>query len=127
MLILSVLFFFFFKQKTAYEMRISDWSSDVCSSDLHGFAADDHARVRVKHLVDARPSKSDNIWTVVDLFSGCGGMSAGFARRQSFRMLGAVDLEYGKPCAGAGALDCNQAYSTNIGVDRKSTRLNSSH
>src|SRR3546814_2838378 len=29
-----VLVFFFFKQKTAYEMRISDWSSDVCSSDL---------------------------------------------------------------------------------------------
>src|SRR3546814_10353625 len=26
---------FFYKQKTAYEMRISDWSSDVCSSDLH--------------------------------------------------------------------------------------------
>src|SRR3546814_7644649 len=30
----SLLFFFCFKQKTAYEMRISDWSSDVCSSDL---------------------------------------------------------------------------------------------
>src|SRR3546814_2470733 len=29
-----LLFFFFFKHKTAYEMRISDWSSDVCSSDL---------------------------------------------------------------------------------------------
>src|SRR3546814_14743202 len=29
-----VCFIFFFKQKTAYEMRISDWSSDVCSSDL---------------------------------------------------------------------------------------------
>src|SRR3546814_9090483 len=29
-----ILFIFFFKQKTAYEMRISDWSSDVCSSDL---------------------------------------------------------------------------------------------
>src|SRR3546814_1485421 len=28
------MFFFFFKQKTAYEVRISDWSSDVCSSDL---------------------------------------------------------------------------------------------
>src|SRR3546814_8437025 len=28
------MFIFFFKQKTAYEMRISDWSSDVCSSDL---------------------------------------------------------------------------------------------
>src|SRR3546814_7897966 len=30
----SVFCIFFFKQKTAYEMRISDWSSDVCSSDL---------------------------------------------------------------------------------------------
>src|SRR3546814_18433933 len=30
--------YFFFKQKTAYEMRISDWSSDVCSSDLNGIA-----------------------------------------------------------------------------------------
>src|SRR3546814_8677345 len=33
------MFFFFFKQKTAYEMRISDWSSDVCSSDLGEDAA----------------------------------------------------------------------------------------
>src|SRR3546814_2115179 len=31
---MSSVYFFFFKQKTAYEMRISDWSSDVCSSDL---------------------------------------------------------------------------------------------
>src|SRR3546814_5934904 len=37
--------FFFFKQKTAYEMRISDWSSDVCSSDLKDVfeAIADHA------------------------------------------------------------------------------------
>src|SRR3546814_6832539 len=34
MFISSHVLFFFFKQKTAYEMRISDWSSDVCSSDL---------------------------------------------------------------------------------------------
>src|SRR3546814_6651602 len=33
--------FFFFKQKTAYEMRISDWSSDVCSSDLIGAVLQD--------------------------------------------------------------------------------------
>src|SRR3546814_7753876 len=33
--LMCCLSFFFFKQKTAYEMRISDWSSDVCSSDLH--------------------------------------------------------------------------------------------
>src|SRR3546814_8168540 len=38
--------FFFFKQKTAYEMRISDWSSDVCSSDLgRQFGADVERRV----------------------------------------------------------------------------------
>src|SRR3546814_14801498 len=35
-LVTVLYFFFFFKQKTAYEMRISDWSSDVCSSDLPG-------------------------------------------------------------------------------------------
>src|SRR3546814_555329 len=34
-----LLLFFFFKQKTAYEMRISDWSSDVCSSDLQSMAS----------------------------------------------------------------------------------------
>src|SRR3546814_3146758 len=34
MQLFSCVVFFFFKQKTAYEMRISDWSSDVCSSDL---------------------------------------------------------------------------------------------
>src|SRR3546814_19760720 len=40
---LQCVFFFCFKQKTAYEMRISDWSSDVCSSDLiiaHGATRD---------------------------------------------------------------------------------------
>src|SRR3546814_20436873 len=43
------MFFFFFKQKTAYEMRISDWSSDVCSSDLRL-----HQRVVVDGLVGAQ-------------------------------------------------------------------------
>src|SRR3546814_9312959 len=42
-----VLQFFFFKQKTAYEMRISDWSSDVCSSDL---SAHKSGGVTVSHL-----------------------------------------------------------------------------
>src|SRR3546814_5060253 len=43
MLLVKTLFFFF-KQKTAYEMRISDWSSDVCSSDLYPMATQDHGR-----------------------------------------------------------------------------------
>src|SRR3546814_18991236 len=38
-LVFILILFFFFKQKTAYEMRISDWSSDVCSSDLPACAA----------------------------------------------------------------------------------------
>src|SRR3546814_1169807 len=42
---------FFFKQKTAYEMRISDWSSDVCSSDLPWL---DHNRWGVRHPLGAR-------------------------------------------------------------------------
>src|SRR3546814_11198921 len=45
MLLCDVLVFFFFKQKTAYEMRISDWSSDVCSSDLPDRNGADYAMV----------------------------------------------------------------------------------
>src|SRR3546814_13057420 len=50
------LYFFFFKQKTAYEMRISDWSSDVCSSDL-AYGLRHRQRFAADHrLVDiARP------------------------------------------------------------------------
>ena len=38
-------FFFFFKQKTAYEIGTGDWSSDVCSSDLAGFFNVDYQQV----------------------------------------------------------------------------------
>src|SRR3546814_2383817 len=48
--------FLFFKQKTAYEMRISDWSSDVCSSDLPRRAADaGNRRDGARRLWRARP------------------------------------------------------------------------
>src|SRR3546814_2136413 len=43
--------FFFFKQKTAYEMRISDWSSDVCSSDLVVAKGTHLARPELAHSV----------------------------------------------------------------------------
>src|SRR3546814_1652193 len=46
------LVFFFFKQKTAYEMRISDWSSDVCSSDLAEQEADDRIGRRPASLAE---------------------------------------------------------------------------
>src|SRR3546814_7507518 len=48
LIITCLVLFFFVKQKTAYEMRISDWSSDVCSSDLEKAGADQrhHERMR---------------------------------------------------------------------------------
>src|SRR3546814_3382594 len=45
---------FFFKQKTAYEMRISDWRSDVCSSDLAQAQREGSAKAEVRTLDDAR-------------------------------------------------------------------------
>src|SRR3546814_4731792 len=51
------MFFFFFKQKTAYELRISDWSSDVCSSDLaerHLGEADPRIRGGDAHVAGER-------------------------------------------------------------------------
>src|SRR3546814_3446870 len=60
--------FFFFKQKTAYEMRISDWSSDVCSSDLLAAGATDAGATMVQAL-----------WAraVADLNRGEGQMAPG--------------------------------------------------
>src|SRR3546814_4661593 len=53
MVIVVLLFIFFFKQKTAYEMRISDWSSDVCSSDLLMLAA--HVEDMIDHPLSPLP------------------------------------------------------------------------
>src|SRR3546814_2327221 len=50
MLLLCLCCFFFFKQKTAYEMRISDWSSDVCSSDLFPAATGTRVERRRRRL-----------------------------------------------------------------------------
>src|SRR3546814_2958917 len=47
-------FFFFFKQKTAYEMRISDWSSDVCSSDLAVYTQRDGIDAGMMRMVGCR-------------------------------------------------------------------------
>lgn len=53
---------------------------------------------------------------VVDLFSGAGGMSYGFAAHPAFEIVGAVDVEVGKPSTGHGALQCNNTYEANIGL-----------
>lgn len=55
--------------------------------------------------------------TVVDLFSGAGGMSCGFQRHPSFAVVGAADAQVGKPSSPAGTLGCNASYARNIGIE----------
>src|SRR3546814_4964453 len=54
-----MLIFFFFKQKTAYEMRISDWSSDVCSSDLAKNIAQAYEWVNYVHSPEVSAKVAD--------------------------------------------------------------------
>jgi DNA (cytosine-5)-methyltransferase 1 len=56
------------------------------------------------------------VHTVVDLFSGAGGMSCGFQRHPAFEIVGAADAEIGKPSSRSGTLGCNASYERNIGV-----------
>ncbi|MGY4712945.1 DNA cytosine methyltransferase [Mycolicibacterium sp. CBM1] len=53
---------------------------------------------------------------VVDLFSGGGGMSYGFAAHPQFSVVGAADAEIGKPSTGMSAIGCNATYHANMGV-----------
>src|SRR3546814_6872324 len=126
-----MVFFFFFKQKTAYEMRISDWSSDVCSSDL---APGDE---RAHAVVDA-PAGENDFRIVADLL-GLGGQIIGVdadavAADQPRREGQEVPLGAGGGEHVAGgdlhALEDDRqlVHQRDVQVaDRKSTRLNSSH
>src|SRR3546814_10375153 len=99
---------FFFKQKTAYEMRISDWSSDVCSSDL--VIGETEPRSRIEQAADAEHRVH---------------------QEPAQRCLGARHLALGE------VVDQDQRRTQMVQQiadhvlaeirDRKSTRLNSSH
>src|SRR3546814_16621152 len=60
---LFVSFVFFFKQKTAYEMRISDWSSDVCSSDLQPTNSPAHQACRESPHPSSTCSSASGSWS----------------------------------------------------------------
>src|SRR3546814_17197858 len=83
-----VVIFFFFKQKTAYEMRISDWSSDVCSSDLQlraffaneyrgGVGVGRHHRGHDRRVDDAQAVYALHAQRGVDHRSGLAAHAAG--------------------------------------------------
>src|SRR4051794_5683384 len=63
------------------------------------------------------PATAVTTHTVVDLFSGAGGMSCGFQRHPAFAVVGAADAEVGKPSTGAGSLGCNASFARNIGLE----------
>src|SRR3546814_9387770 len=58
--------FFFFKQKTAYEMRISDWSSDVCSSDLLARELSPEYLANRTRSADVHEAASDTVKTLYE-------------------------------------------------------------
>src|SRR3546814_4980267 len=92
--------FFFFKQKTAYDMRISDWSSDVCSSDLLALVHEDRARRSGRRRRKIRRVSHDDVCGLAaaleahTLHVGAGG---GFQDRPSdFSGAGEGDAEIGR-------------------------------
>src|SRR3546814_8834192 len=125
--------FFFFKQKTAYEMRISDWSSDVCSSDLN-----DGAQCVVDRSDAAGTSRNgQSAWHNR-------GKRAPMDHQQLFLGIGhrivilRITLRPLRPQAGVvghartlspfhAVLRAGAKFSDDARGDRKSTRLNSSH
>src|SRR3546814_5786936 len=116
--VVFLVLFFFFKQKTAYEMRISDWSSDVCSSDLA------IQRQRATLVSQARGR-------VLEIGIGT-GRNLPFYDRDKLESLQGLD-----PAAQMHGLARKRARKAGLDVelltlpaeriDRKSTRLNSSH
>src|SRR3546814_6484944 len=147
-------FFFFFKQKTAYEMRISDWSSDVCSSDLW------QGLVRVANITGngeveefALPSDYDRMLVggaVQDLDSWAWGYHAygdinaflyaqerGFTGSPGGWIIYADKIRFSPPPASGAAATfpyISKRWARDAGPDgykaaleRKSTRRNSSH
>src|SRR3546814_6834823 len=119
------LFFFCFKQKTAYEMRISDWSSDVCSSDLVNVAIQVAEQIS-DYLLDGGITNALNVPS----------LSAEEAPKLKPYMALAEELG-----SLVGQLEGDRIQSVSVEVeghaaelnqkpitaDRKSTRLNSSH
>src|SRR3546814_3950578 len=97
----SGLQFFFLKQKTAYEMRISDWSSDVCSSDL----------ALILDRVERYGSDSDTALFTELLYAG-----EFIVKATTAAFVSAIEDDRQ-----------NHRYRLLHGLDRKSTRLNSSH
>src|SRR3546814_7356114 len=131
-------FYVLFKQKTAYDMRISDWSSDVCSSDLaqhhlHGLQithrlaeqrAGRDARQRLLQRASGQPDRRRTDRRAKDVEHPHRHLET-LALLADQRIGG--DTAIGKGHAGGRMLRDELDRVTEAEADRKSTRLNSSH
>src|SRR3546814_6982533 len=102
--------FFFFKQKTAYEMRISDWSSDVCSSDLDMGPDRDERRVEAASCL----LRQQILDLMVEDDAGA-------------HLLDPADFLHEVRARQTVGRDAEMHHAAGQRSDRKSTRLNSSH
>src|SRR3546814_1701573 len=145
------MYIFFFKQKTAYEMRISDWSSDVCSSDLSRLVAYRHKpavrRVKAEFagagILEVQANQACRATTIdktddrlVPQHTDAGiGEQPVLQNSLRTQRITAVDERHGRRmiCQVEGFCDCgvtpadNRYRLASIKEDRKNTRLNSSH
>src|SRR3546814_8674530 len=116
-----VVVMFFFKHKTAYEVLISDWSSDVCSSDLANIGA---ARAAFFPTISLTATVGTISTALSGLFSGgsftyTGAPGASLPLFDGGRRQG--NLEYARATRDVAVASYERT------IDRKSTRLNSSH
>src|SRR3546814_6323440 len=113
--------FCFFKQKTAYEMRISDWSSDVCSSDLRG----DRLPLPSRHLGQPAVQHDKSAHQLHGEMPHPQFASRHLAdQRETFINERFIKPAPHQPRANVGAARVERRV---VELDRKSTRLNSSH
>src|SRR3546814_3612214 len=115
-------FFFFFKQKTAYEMRISDWSSDVCSSDLLKYGTVNwEISIIQRHEMDVQHGFHLEVLELASDQATAVALQAGEVD------IIVSDWLWVSRQRAEGKRYTFVPFSSSVGSDRKSTRLNSSH
>src|SRR3546814_17048114 len=112
--------FFFFKQKTAYEMRISDWSSDVCSSDLPTFPIGKAADLVGRTTAAIRDAASDG--RLVPPPRGKNNRRVGYTLGQLNDMRGTFGTRQWRPAQAPCAIIAFQNFTG--GVGKSTTAVN---
>src|SRR3546814_16983368 len=118
--------FFFFKQKTAYEMRISDWSSDVCSSDLPSTAMDARCNPSERHDGQSTNSGKDvnHARTHWHNGAGCGRQQDAVARKSGGSLQSPAR---GDRAAGTGRSSRSRSFKRSTGTPTFPLRTRKTH